>query len=309
MNQTNLKFWCNLNYLIVIGSLSIFSLWTMQRVAYAEPTNEFGRAPNVVTEAPVETLSVGVASPIGVADVEQAPGSSGSTPESSLWELYSQLEMLQEEMQQLRGVIENQRHHIESLTRKQKEHYIDLDHRIGLLNKTVSSGGTASVRSNNSYEMTPSGVVVPPLNTSDSSTVARRSAPMVPTEDEKNRYNSAIALVRAKKLNQSEEAFRLYLNDYPNSIYTANAHYWLGEIYLALPSVDYDKARMHFETVTTQYPKHSKASACLYKLGVLHHRQGDVEKAKSLFHRVINSYPESSAAGLAQKSLNRISPP
>ena len=224
---------------------------------------------------------------------QQAPKSDGQ--ESLMWELYSQVEVLQQEIQMLRGLLEGQANLINGFERKQKEHYKDLDHRIELLNRTIASGVAKP-------EPTVGGV---PGNTP--AVPLEKTPALIPGADEKARYDAAIALVRARKLMDSKAAFSQFLIDFPQSIYTANTHYWLGEVYLALPSVDYDKAREHFETVTTLFPGHSKASACMYKLGVLHHRQGDTEKAKSLFHQVINAFPGSSAAGLAQKDLNKIS--
>ncbi|MBV1880155.1 MAG: tol-pal system protein YbgF [Pseudomonadales bacterium] len=301
MYQSKLSLRWDTKYLIFVFLCLSLVVLLFGQSAFADPLNRPSRG---YENGPVvESLSIqsGQQRVVSV-NVDSA---SSTAADSSLWEMYSQLEMLQEEVQQLRGVIESQRHQIESLTRKQKEHYIDLDHRIGLLNngkgRIVSKNGSASDAS--SVDLERDGVVA----VSSRSAEDNRKTLAVPTDVEKNHYNSAISMVRAKKLIESQNAFNAFLNDYPNSIYVPNVHYWLGEIYLALPIADYVTARIHFETVTTQYPQHSKASACLYKLGVLHYRQGETEKARTLFQQVINTYPDSSVADLAQKSLDKIS--
>jgi len=52
--------------------------------------------------------------------------------------------------------------------------------------------------------------------------------------------------------------------------------------------------------VLTLYPGHGKAPDALYKLGVVHHRLNDNERALEYLNRVIAEHPDTSAAGLAR---------
>ena len=51
------------------------------------------------------------------------------------------------------------------------------------------------------------------------------------------------------------------------------------------------------------YPDHQKVPDALYKLGVVYHRLGDVNRAREYLTQVRRQYPQSSAAGLAKTYL------
>ena len=82
-------------------------------------------------------------------------------------------------------------------------------------------------------------------------------------------------------------AFKNHILNYKQSPYSANAHYWLGEIYefrgeaqLAVES---------FEVVINDYSDHNKAMDARYKLGKLYHKQGDTKRAVELLQEAAQS--------------------
>jgi len=57
--------------------------------------------------------------------------------------------------------------------------------------------------------------------------------------------------------------------------------------------------------VSQAYPQHNKVPDSLYKLADVEIRLGNRDKAQGILREVIAQYPNTSAAQLAQRQLNR----
>ncbi len=260
----------------------------------------------------IATLLSGVL-PIGFAFAQEAaqtasqPAATQTANASSrqLSELFYQIQVLQQEVQELRGLVEEQAYQLNRLARDQKEQYIDLDRRVaGLTTGTAAGAGLAA----GSSQSTPaasatssSGVTSPPAGTSSpagtSGSAAVAAVPAVGGVSEREAYQNAFDLMKGRKFEESIAAFNDLIVRYPNGQYTPNAFYWLGELHLA--QQDTEQARQSFMQVIALYPDHPKVPDTLYKLGVAYHRLGDTNKALEYFSDVQSRYPQSSAAGLA----------
>ena len=226
-------------------------------------------------------LLVGAAGALAQGTEAQAPPSA-SQPEpaaAQLGELYYRLQVLQQEVQALRGAVEEQAHQLDRLTKQQQEHYIDLDRRLTAL-RTRGAPPSAAVRGTGGF---------PPLTPPVSGDLAR---------SERQAYADAYDLLTGKKYRESATAFDRLVADFPNGQYTPNAFYWLGELHLLLEEIE--EARQFFAQVVNLYPAHAKAPDALFKLGAVHDRLGDRERSLEYLNRVIEQYPNSSAAGLAR---------
>jgi tol-pal system protein YbgF len=226
----------------------------------------------------------------GVSAGNASSGTSSSSVAASgdpsrLSELFYQLQVLQQEVQELHGKVEEQSYQINRLARDQQEQYLDLDRRM------------QSVRAN---AQQPAGVAIPDPAAAGGTGSPRTSTVPV-TGSERDAYTSAFDLMKARQFDASADAFNQLIVDYPNGAYTANAFYWLGELYLAKDEME--KARQSFVQVTNLYSDHQKAPDALYKLGVVYHRLGDDQRAREYLNRARTEYPQSSAAGLAQTYL------
>ncbi len=194
---------------------------------------------------------------------------------SGIAELFHQIQLMQVEMQELRGLVEEQAYQIERLTRMQREQYQDVDRRIMEL-----SQDTEQVRSDLSPE------------------AGDRRPQRRMTEAEA--YSQAFDLTRDRQFEDAIRAFDQLLIDFPNGQFAANAYYWLGELYLALDEPDLAASREHFEELLELYPTHQKVPDTLYKLAVVHDRNGDVERARNYLQRVQDDHDGTPAARLAE---------
>ena len=231
-------------------------------------------------------LLVGAASASAQGTEAQAPPSA-SQPEpaaAQLGELYYRLQVLQQEVQALRGAVEEQAHQLDRLTKQQQEHYIDLDRRLTALR---ARGVPPSAAARGAGGFPPP---APPVSPAPVSGDLARS--------ERQAYADAYDLLTSKKYRESATAFDRLVVDFPNGQYTPNAFYWLGELHLLLEEIE--KARQFFAQVVNLYPAHAKAPDALFKLGAVHDRLGDRERSLEYLNRVIEQYPNSSAAGLAR---------
>jgi tol-pal system protein YbgF len=211
-------------------------------------------------------------------NAQQPPRVGGGSAGGQLSELFYQLQILQQEIQDLRGQVEEQTYLVNRLQRDQKEQYLDLDRRLVAVSENQPAPGPSST--------TPPSTTSRPLQ---SGNLTEREA-----------YTQAFEAMRAREFDNSMAGFQRLIETYPNGQFTPNAYYWIGELQLVAKD-DAELARQSFTQVVTLYPDHQKAPDAMYKLGVVYHNLGDVTSALSFLQRVQNEHPSSPAAGLAAK--------
>jgi tol-pal system protein YbgF len=215
-------------------------------------------------------------------------------------ELFFQIQTLQQEVAELRGLVEELTHQVNRLASDQQAQYRDLDGRIVAL-RGAAPPASAPV---------PGAPAAPVPQPAPAAAGAQMPAPAQapaagqPAAGEREAYSAAFELMRARKFPEATAAFSRFVRDYPNGGYTANSFYWLGELYLAQDNLE--QARQSFTQVLNLYPDSQKVPDSLYKLGVVQHRLGDATRAREYLNRAVSQYPGSSAAALAQTYLSEI---
>lgn len=125
-------------------------------------------------------------------------------------------------------------------------------------------------------------------------------------------YEAAYDLIEQNKTSEAQIALQDFLWKYPESKYIANAHYWLGEIYLTQWRTDnqnqllLDKSIDSFKVVLDKYPNHNKAVDCLLKLGLTEIDRENWFAAQEYLAAVKTSYPNSSRAKIASMRLESL---
>lgn len=208
--------------------------------------------------------------------------------------LQQQIDTMQGEIDQLRGSVEVHTNQLEKVLERQRELYLEIDKRVEALKQSSGQQGGNSSRSSSSSESSD--------NTSASSSADNASSPSM-SEDEA--YDNAVNLIlKSREYDKAIPAFRSFIEDYPNSQYAANAHYWLGQ--LLFNKREWAQAEEQFIQVVERYTKSSKRAEAMVKLGVIAQRQGDNGTARDYFNRVISDYPNSSAKRLAESKLDSL---
>ena len=87
-------------------------------------------------------------------------------------------------------------------------------------------------------------------------------------------------LLKDRDIEAAAISLKAHLDRYPDSPFVANAHYWLGEIYLL--QGENELARQAFTTLTEEHANHPKFYDSSFKLGKIYFQLGELERAKSL---------------------------
>ena len=239
--------------------------------------------------------------PFAIADT--LPQSATGLSPNAAADLLFQLETLQQEVQHLRGQVEEQEHELSKMKQQQRDRYIDLDKRISLLMANASKAPQpAAVAATPSAPVTP--VTVQPVSKPVASNVAPPIAPikLAPTTAEaKTAYNNAYSLIRQKQYDAAHNAFIDFVRDYPNNSLTGNGYYWLGELKLVIG--DPQGSLADFKTVVQKFSGHSKEPDAIYKLGIVNDQLGATADAKQYLQDVIRRFPNTNSAKLAAKYL------
>ena len=250
-------------------------------------------------EIPVVDNSAGYGSssypPAGYGTSGTYADAGAAAPVSAQGMLFNQLQQMQQEIAQLRGQLEEQQNEIQRLKQESLERYQDLDGRL----RGGATGAASNQNSSAAGAIDASGTPTPPAGQQASV----GSEPADPAK-EKLFYEAAFDLIKAKDFDKANQAFSAFLRKYPDSQYSGNAQYWLGEVNLAQGNLQ--GAGQAFARVSQAYPSHAKVPDSLFKLADVEQRLGNTDKAKGILQQVIAQYPGSSAAQLAQRDLQRL---
>jgi len=210
----------------------------------------------------------------------------------NLADLLYQIETLQQEVQTLRGMVEEQGYTIQQMRAEQRDRYLDLDRRISLFNLSdtpaeQTAPAVATDTRTTAPNISATGVVEPGIN-----------------PQEKNDFDAAFNLIRSKQYENATRAFNKFTQDYPGGTYTANAYYWLGEVETV--QANFKEALTAFEQLIEQYPQHRKIPDAKYKQGKIYRRLGDTAKATQVLESVVSQHPGTSAAKLAESELQNL---
>ncbi len=207
-------------------------------------------------------------------------------------ELQQQVDSLQGEVAELRGQLEQQTYQMEQSQERQRQLYQELD--------KVSSSQQAQAAAP-APAIVPASAATPAAATASTPAATNYST----NQDENQAYDAAVNMVlKEKNYDKAIPAFEGFIQQYPNSSYVPNAHYWLGQ--LKFNKGDRAGAAAQFNTVATKYNKSPKRADALLKLGMLAQLDGKKTDAKSFYEQVIKGYPNTSPAQLAKQSLGKL---
>ncbi len=202
--------------------------------------------------------------------------------------LFNKVQSLQQELNELRGQLEVQTHELQSLKEQQLKLYNDLDAR--LRSETTAAAATQQNHA--------------PVEEQVLNTLPQSTAPRGNPADEQVSYLAAYELVKNKDFDRAAMAMKNFINQYPRGGYTANAHYWLGEVYMVKKS--YTDAINQFKTVLQAFPTSSKSSASSLKIGYALAESGQKALAREHLKKVIHDFPDTHAAELAASKLETL---
>ena len=208
-----------------------------------------------------------------------------------LTQLQQQLSDNQNDIDSLRGQIQESQYQLNQVVERQKQILLQID--------SLGSSGAAGQAAGSTDQGAAAAA------TPDAGAAAETPAAAAPVQggDANSDYNAAIAMVQDKsRQDEALAAFQSFVKKYPDSTYQPNANYWLGQ--LNYNKGKKDDAAFYFASVVKNYPKSPKAPDAMYKVGVIMQDKGDTAKAKAVYQQVIKQFPNTDGAKQAQKRLN-----
>jgi tol-pal system protein YbgF len=234
---------------------------------------------------------------------------------SALLEMLESLESLKTEINTLRGEIEVQGYTIDQLKQKQRDLYTDLDRRLELSGsnntsddpsndlQVLDTNANQEIINKNDTASEQSLVIETTSDIGQNGEINSEEKLINPQEAEKY-YRSAFKLLKESQYDQALLAFKSFLKDYPDSAFSSNAQYWIGEANYVMQN--YEIAINEYQALLNTYPNSQKISHALLKIGYSYAELSNIADAKKILKEVIRQYPDTTISRLANERLRKI---
>lgn len=227
-------------------------------------------------------------------------------------DLDTRLDALQTELQRLRGDIEGSMHYAqkasddvislseEFTTRigRQEEGLNQLKEDIG----TVKSLLGMKVRTQKNKSIFPPWQKGTQLTTTVTPTGNLAKVTGIPDPEEL--YNDAFSKLSQGDLQKARKEFKKFLELFPQTEYSDNAQFWIGECYYR--EKRYEEAILEFDEVIKKFPQGNKLTDALLKQAFSFIAINDANSAKLLLQKIIDQYPASAQAEIAKAKLGTL---
>jgi len=197
---------------------------------------------------------------------------------------------LRENLQQLRGQVETLKKDFTSNTKKEDQRFDNILLKINFIENFLEIGNK------NNLSDAP--------DKSSKSTAGSAAKDTAKKQDKEKAYSAAYQIFKEGNYDKARTEFQNFLATYPDSEYSDNAQFWVGECYFF--EKKYEPAILEYEKVTRNYPNGNKVPYALLKQGLSFLKLGDKTSAKLLLQQVIKNYPNTNQARIARSSLQEI---
>jgi tol-pal system protein YbgF len=191
----------------------------------------------------------------------------------ALVELAGQIEALRTEVARMRGQIEVMQNQVETVDKRSKDLYVDIDTRLRKLEQVKEAA------------------------------VEKPPAEVGPSPAEVKAYESALNLFKAGNYPLAVSAFQLFLYTYPNGKLAPNAQYWMGNTHSA--QGQHKLAIADHQKLLATWPEDAKAPDALVAIANSQEALGDRRSAQKTLEGLVGKYPQSPAAASAKQRLQQ----
>jgi tol-pal system protein YbgF len=117
-------------------------------------------------------------------------------------------------------------------------------------------------------------------------------------------YQQAFKLLKQSQYEQAIKAFREFLIINPQSEYSDNAQYWLGEAFYV--TRQFEQALLEYNKLVENYPDSKKLTHSLLKIGFCYQELQQMDEAVFRLENLKKQHPGTTAARLAEERLKKI---
>lgn len=197
-------------------------------------------------------------------------------------ELAQRLEMLRQELTQLRGQIEVLGNDIQMAAKRSRDMYVDLDTRMKRLEQ-------------------PAAAATAPTPTQPATAAAATAAAVGATDTETRAYEAAQGQRRIGNYQGAIAAFRNFIALYPKSPLAHRAQYWIGDCYYNLR--EFRNSIASQQRLIANYPGSPSVPDALLNIASSQLELGDTAGARRTLDKLIARYPASEAAEKGRRRL------
>jgi tol-pal system protein YbgF len=194
-------------------------------------------------------------------------------------DMQNQIEVLKQEVANLKGDLEVAQHNLETTQTRQKDLYTDTDTRL----RRIEGGGDSAG--------------------ANSGGTAPAPAPVVEEKDAKA-FADADSLSKLAKHKEAFAAFDAFLKEYPNSKLAPDALYGMGYSQFALKN--YKSSIATQQKVIDMHPASTKVPDAMYNQANSQIQLSQIASAKKILRDLVAKYPDATITPSAQKRLKML---
>lgn len=198
----------------------------------------------------------------------------------ALLDLSGLIDALRQDMAKLRGQVEVLLNQTQTLERRQRDLYVDLDARLRKMEQ-------AQVK----------------LEQAQAQVQERLTAPEREAAREKESYEAGLNQFKQGNYGAAIAAFKGFMSAFPSSPLLPSAQYWIGNAHYALR--DFKSAIAAQERLVQSWPDNAKAPDALLNIASSQLESGDVKAAREMLQLLVKRYPTSPAAEQAKQRLSK----
>ncbi len=198
-----------------------------------------------------------------------------------LAETVQNISVIRQELQEMKGALEETRHFFQEESQKNEKLLRDFDLRLTGIEERVTLHGEQLKE-----------IMATPGNKHHAES------------GEEALYHKALSEVNTQNYQAAITLFDQFIAKHPKSTLADNAQYWKGEALFALK--DYPNAVLEFQKVIKKYPKSDKIPGAVLKQGYCFFEKKEYGDAKIFLQKVIADHPHSEEAGEAREKLAKI---
>jgi len=206
-----------------------------------------------------------------LAAIDAKLGQMDSSGQNRVLDLAQMIDALKQDMAKLRGQIEILANQTETLERRQKDLYVDLDNRLRKIEQTQTQ-------------------------LQDKMSQGERSAAA-----EKQAYETALNQFKLGNYQLAITNFQNFMTNFSGSELLPSAQYWIGNAYYAMR--DYKSAIAAQQKVVRLWPENAKAPDALLNIASAQTELGQGNAARETLRTLVKKYPSSTASEQAKQRL------
>lgn len=196
-----------------------------------------------------------------------------SSGQNRVVDLAQMIDSLRQDVAKLRGQIEVLANQADTLERRQKDLYVDLDTRLRKIEQTQTQ-------------------------LQDKMSQGERSAAA-----EKQAYETALNQFKLGNYQLSITNFQNFMTTFSSSELLPSAQYWIGNAYYAMR--DYKSAIAAQQKVVRLWPENPKSPDALLNIASAQTELGQSREARETLRALVKKYPSSPASEQAKQRLSR----